>query len=90
MRKKCLQMDHGNWKKHSTINKNRVWHSAVTTQTAIFLFGGGYSRTTYEYLPKDSIQWLMGKTEISGRGFSSGCAIVVKSGQEIWFCNNYN
>ena len=83
-------MDHGNWKKHSTINKNRVSHSAVTTQTAIFLFGGGYSRTTYEYLPKDSIQWLIGKTEISGRGFSSGCAIVVKSGQEIWFCNNYN
>ena len=62
----------------------------VTTQEATFIFGGGYSRTTYEYLPKDSIQWLMGKTEISGRGFSSGCAIVVKSGQEIWFCNNYN
>ena len=58
----------------------------VTTQEATFIFGGGYSRTTYEYLPKDSIQWLIGKTEISGRG----CAIVVKSGQEIWFCNNYN
>ena len=62
--KQCLQMDHGTWKDHSTLNEARVWHSAVTTQTATFIFGGTYSRTTYEYLPKDSTKWLMGKTEI--------------------------
>ena len=62
-----------------------IWiqHSAVTTQAATFIFGGFYSRTTYEYLPKDSTKWLMGKTEITG-GFEYGCAIAVKSGQEIW------
>ena len=80
---KCLQMDHGTWKKHSTLNKERAWHSAVTTQTATFVFGGSYSDKTYEYLPKDSTEWIMGKTGIPG-GFSSGCAIAVKSGQEIW------
>ena len=51
---KCLQLDNGTWKQHSTLNKERAWHSAVTTQTATFLFGGDYSRKTYEYLPKDS------------------------------------
>ena len=80
---KCLQLDHGTWKEHSTLNKERLFHSAVTTQTATFLFGGDYSRKTYEYLPKDSTTWLMGKTEIPG-GFSRGCAIAVKSDQEIW------
>ena len=60
--KKCLQMNHGTWKEHSTLNVERDWHSAVTTQTATFVFGGDYSDKTYEYLPKDSTKWLMGKT----------------------------
>ena len=78
-----FQLDHGTWKKHSSLNTTRVNHSAVTTQTATFLFGGNDSRTTYEYLPKDSTTWLIGKTEIPG-GFERGCAIAVKSDQEIW------
>ena len=82
-KQKCLQLDHGTWKEHSTLNEGRVSHSAVTTKTATFLFGGGYSETTYEYLPKDSSTWLVGKTEIP-RGFCAGCAIAVKSDQEIW------
>ena len=80
--KKCLQLDHGTWKEHSTLNQERVDHSAVTTQTATFLFGGLYSEKTYEYLPKGSTTWLMGKTEIPRR-FGIGCAIAVKSDQEI-------
>ena len=64
-------------------------HSAVTTQTATFLFGGLNSRTTYEYLPKDSTSWLMGKTDIPG-GFSYECAIAVKSQQEIWLIGGWN
>jgi hypothetical protein len=44
------------------LNVERAWHSAVTTQTATFVFGGDYSDKTYEYLPKDSTKWLMGKT----------------------------
>ena len=35
---KCLQLDHGTWKEHSTLNQKRDYHSAVTTQTATFLF----------------------------------------------------
>ena len=86
---KCLQLDHGTWKEHSTLNQKRVDHSAVTTQTATFLFGGSFSEHTYEYLPKGSTTWLMGKTEIP-RGFGSGCAIAVKSGQEIWLIGGRN
>ena len=79
---KCLQLDLGTWKDHSTLNEERVMPSAVTTQKATFIFGGNYSRKTYEYLPKHSTTWLMGKTEIPG-GFEDGCAIAVKSDQEI-------
>ena len=85
---KCLQLDHGTWKEHSTLNEKRINHSAITTQTAIFLFGGTYSRTTYEYLPTDSTTWLMGKTEIPG-SFWAGCAISVKSDQEIWLIGGF-
>ena len=67
--KQCLQLDRGTWKEHSTLNEARVWHSIETTQAATFIFGGDYSRTTFEYLPKDSTKWLTGKTEIPGRGF---------------------
>ena len=81
---KCLQMDRGTWKEHITLNKKRVWHSAVTTQAATFIFGGGYSSKTYEYLPKGSAKWLIGKTELPGPGFHRGYAIAVKSDQEIW------
>ena len=77
--KECQQLDIGTWKRHSTLNVGRVRHSAVTTKQATFLFG---SSKTYEYLPKDSTTWLMGQTDIPG-GFSDGCAIAVKSEQEI-------
>ena len=86
--KKCLQLDQGTWKVHSTLNVERAWHSAVTTQTATFIFGGCYSDQTYEYLLKDSTRWLMGKTEIPG-GFMYGCAIAVKSDQEIWLIGGW-
>ena len=89
-RQKCLQLDHGTWKEHSTLNVERYRHATVTTQTATFLFEGYHSWTTYEYLPKDSTTWLMGKTEIPGglqggfERFFRGYAIAVKSEQEIW------
>ena len=87
---KCLQLDRGTWKEHSTLNQKRDYHSAVTTQTATFLFGGNHSWKTYEYLPKGSTTWLMGKTEISGYGFWQGCAMAVKSDQEIWLIGGLN
>ena len=88
-KKTCLQLDDGTWKAHSTLNELRIAHSSVSTQTATFVFGGaGDSSTTYEYLPKDSTVWLMGKTDIP-EGFTYGCAIEVKSGQEIWLIGGW-
>ena len=81
--KNCLQLDNGTWKKHSNFEEFRISPSVVTTKTATFLFGGDNSRKTYEYLPKDSNTWLKGNNDIPG-GFWLGCAIAVKSDQEIW------
>ena len=83
----CFQLDHGIWKPHGTVIENR-FSSTVTTKAATFIFGGELTSTTYEYLPKDSKSWLMGKTEIPG-GYSNGCAIAVKSDQEIWLIGGY-
>ena len=85
---KCLQLDHNTWKEHSTINRERAWHSAVTTQAATFVFGGYYTSKTYEYLPIDSTEWIKGRTEIPG-GFAKGFAIAVKSEQEIWLIGGW-
>ena len=84
--KKCLEFSQGAWKEHSTFIENRYGHSAVSTKTATFVFGGcrgSGSSNSYEYLPKDSTTWLLGKTKIPG-GFEYGFAIAVKSEQEIW------
>ena len=81
--KGCYQLEKGTWKEHSTLNKPRIYHSAVSINSATFLFGGRCSRNTYEYLPKDSTTWLVGNTEIP-IGFEQGCAIAVKSEKEIW------
>ena len=81
---KCLQLVSGTWKEHSVLNEQRFGHSAVTTQSATFVFGGLVSPKTYEYLPKDSNTWIKGKPEIPGDGFAFGSAIAVKSEQEIW------
>ena len=88
---KCLQFYQGTWKWHSTLNEPRWGHSAVTTQKAAFIFGGYEydSRTTYEYLPKNSTTWVTGKNSIP-RGFSNGCAISVKSEQEIWLIGGFS
>ena len=82
---KCFQLDHGTWKVHSFLNKKRTFASAVETPTATFLFGGELSAGTYEYLPNGSNTWQMGKCEIPNKALGLGCAISVKSGQEIWF-----
>ena len=81
----CIQLDHGTWKQSGNTNVERSCSVTVTTRSATFLFGGESSGNTYEYLPKDSSTWLLGKTEIPGAiDYSNCCAIAVKSEQEIW------
>ena len=80
--KNCLQLHHGTWEKHSTLHEERALHSVVKTKQATFLFGGFYKAFTYEYLPKDSNTWFMGKSRIPG-GFFNGCAIAVELQNEI-------
>ena len=91
--KTCFQLDHDcTWKEHSTLNQGRHGNNlATSTPTATFIFGGfgGIDTAeTYEYLPKDSKTWLMGKNEIPG-GFERGPAIAVRSDQEIWLIGGH-
>ena len=86
--KSCLQLRSGVWKEHSILNEERnSYTSFVSTPTATFAFGGG-STPSYEYLPKDSTTWRMGKNEIPGGPFF-GSAVAGKSGQEIWLIRDY-
>ena len=56
--------------------------SVVTTANATYIFGGNNDPTRYEYLPIGSTTWHEGKNQIPG-GFDFGCAIAIKSDQEI-------
>ena len=85
----CHQLDNGTWKFHSSLNKPRIGHSAIATPTATFVFGGDLKGKTYEYLPKDSNTWLMGKTKIPRANFIIDCAIAAKSGQEVWLIQSF-
>ena len=86
--KTCLQLKKGTWIHHSSFNEDRIAFATVTTDKGTFIFGGAGSSNTYEYLLKDSTQWQRGKVLIPD-GFSNGCAIAVKSGQEIWLIGGY-
>ena len=83
--KKCYQLDvkGHTWKEHSILNRMRIWTSAIATNTATFIFGGNFSPHSFEYLPKGSTTWMIGKSQIPG-GFSrGGCAIFDERNNEI-------
>ena len=98
--RKCIQLDRGTWKDHSTLNRTRTSHSAVATQTATFLFGGIdfdiYLReAVYGFDPAlkslKSYEYLPNNsnTWLMGkneipRGFEDGFAIASKCGKKIW------
>ena len=87
---KCFQLDHGTLTEHSTFNQYRGADSSfVSTKTSTFIFGGCFSKDTYEYLPQNSNTWVLGRSQIPG-GFQSGCAIAVKSEEEIWLIGGFD
>ena len=63
--------------------------SFVTTANATYIFGGHNDTTRYEYLPIGSTTWHEGKNQIPG-GFEFGCAIAIKSDQEILLMGGRN
>lgn len=85
----CVQLVNSQWKKHSTLKQKRCDASIVSTNSAIYIFGGSVFPNTYEYLLKNSNEWQMGKTEIP-EGFKDGCAISVRSGREIWLFGGWD
>ena len=82
--KKCFQLYKGAWNHHSFSNKNRIFGSAVSTSSMSFIFGGLASSNTYEYLPKDSNVWILGKSKIPAEfvGYA-GFAIATKTEDQI-------
>ena len=84
---KCFQLDKGKWKRHSKMNYPRDGAKVVSTDKGTFLFDGSMSSKTYEFLPKNpgAKKWIVHKKRQIPGGFISGCAIEVKSKQQIWF-----
>ena len=80
---KCLKYDKDGWKIHSNLNKNRTFASAVSTSNGAYIFGGDFSKDTYEFLPKNSSKWMLGQSRIQ-RGFVNGCAVTIPGKPEIF------
>ena len=85
---KCFLLDNSTWKHHSTLKYKRSYSSTVTTSKGTFIFGGNQSSKNYEYLPIGSKKWTRGKKNQLLGGFVFGCAIEVKSNQEIWLIDD--
>lgn len=51
--------------------------SAVSLKNGVFIFGGEWSKTTWEWLPKGSSEWTIGISKIPSLGFAAGCAVKV-------------
>ena len=91
---KCLKLHHGMWKEHSILNEERMSPSVVATDNGTFIFGGdgpnewngmSTNRISYEYLPKDSTAWKVGKTQVpTPWSMGKGCAISIPSDKLIW------
>ena len=81
---KCFQFKNGIWNEHSNLIRKRAYSATVTTNKGTFIFGGTQSMKTYEYLPTGFKKWKQGKPNQLSSGFLNGCAIEVKSKQEIW------
>ena len=81
---KCFQFNNGAWKEHSTLKRRRSYSATVTTDKGTFIFGGNGNSKSYEYLPNGSDKWKNGRQRQLPNGFYFGCAIEVKSKQEIW------
>ena len=90
---KCFQLENGAWKEHSTLNHERYNCATVSTVKGTFVFGGDAtmcgSSKSYEYLPIGSRIWKNGKRNQIPGGFESGCAIEVKSRNEIWLIGGW-
>ena len=81
--KRCLKLENGIWKSHSFFKRRRDGASIVSTDFGIFVFGGCFSSSSYEYFPNGSKKWKMGKSKIPNGGIAQGCAIEIKSKQQI-------
>ena len=85
--KTCYQLQNDQWKPLNTLNKERDIGIAVSTDHASYIFGGAASSKTYEYLPKNSDTWILGKNEIPIQFDHSGCSVAL-SNEEIFLITN--
>ena len=87
--KDCFVLEKGSLTKHSTINRRRYLAVPISTNSGTFIFGGLYDRFSYEYLPKDSTTWILGRNDIPG-GIRDACAIAMNLEQEILLIGDRN
>ena len=68
------------WKHHSDLMQARYRATSITMPNGVFIFGGQYSPTTYEYLAKNDKLWQ----EVSGsipNGFQDGCGVRLNNNE---------
>ena len=87
-RRDCLKVKETEyWKKYNMFLVKRTNHASVSTKKGLYVFGGIENCQSYEYLPKDSTTWLMGKNEIP-ISFRNGCAIYLHG--NIYLIGNWS
>ena len=54
--KTCLKLQEGTWTEYNSLKEKRNYAAVVSTTPATFIFGGSYSKDTFEYLKKKCFQ----------------------------------
>ena len=83
----CFKLENGSLKHHSTLNFGGRRGTSIATNSVTFTFGGDYTDSSYEYLPKNSTTWILGTNIIPG-GINEACGIAINSDQEILLIGN--
>ena len=80
--KKCysLEIKEKRWIHHSNLIQERYFATSVTMPNGVYIFGGLYSPTTTDFLPKNSGVWQAGPS--IPNGFKGGCGVQI-SKEEI-------
>ena len=74
-KKQCLMLNYGTWSHLNELIYHRTFATLISTQKRNYIFGGGESRYTSEYLESGSHQWQRGPNIPLGMRFGCGVGI---------------
>ena len=85
---KCLRYQNGKWSFYNKLVYPRAYHAGIATSRGLYMFGGGESPYTTEFLERGSTTWIEGPS-IPG-GFKNGCVVQISDDELLLIGGEFN